>query len=957
MAEPATGGTRALAARAALAGALGGVAAGGLDFALAAGRAAAFLPSGRGRLFEFLASLYGAAGAALALALTLAAVGLGWATDAGALWRAAFAPSPSPDDARRGARWAAYALAIAVAAALLGLAIRSIAADALHRFHERMLIAALVGAAAAGLIVVAAAAVLLVAPVLSLLVRWGPRARLALAAPPSLYAPAWGLGLMAGAGAVMGLVFSLERQARMPPALKALNAGLWAPALMLAALGGAHALARVAWRRRSPATSTPTAVALALVAALGLPVLGAAGAYWRVVRQLDLRPFVALAACGAVALAAAWALPHRRWMGALVALLLPSLLLGVALRSGRSDRVRKAATALTGLTPPLVAALHAATDLDRDGYSSVLGGGDCDDLDRDVHPGAFDWPDDGIDQDCNGHQATLSAPTDVRPFAAVPPTVPRDLNVLLITIDALRADHVGSYGYRRLTTPNLDALAADAVRFDAGWAHAPSTRYSVPAILTGRYPSTIAVGNAWWPPNVLPENRLISEILKEQGYRTAAFLPYYYFDRRWGLDQGFDDYDVSLQTLHSMGGDPAATRGSSARQLADALIAWVEQHRGEKFFLWSHFYDTHFMFERHPDAPETDFGADEQSLYDGEIRYTDIQLGKLFDALKRDGLWDKTIIIVTADHGDGFGEHGIPPNQRHGYHLYRTETKVPFIIRVPGLTPRVVAEPVGHIDLLPTLLNVLGRAAGDEPQLLGSSVLDLMLGAHRDTHVFQEVWYEGPTSRKAVVTPAWHLIRNLVPDDTTELYDLAADPAEDHDRAGDDEPAERELGALLASWMDAAALPRDFRRRVEGNVSQTPLPFAAPLGDRLGDWIVVEGADVKSPVRAGDELEVALVLHGIARVPDGWRLFTHFVGPGGVRYNADHEPVEGLFPLSRVRAGTWLRDRVRVHLPPGWPAGPYTVEVGLWQKGSRAPARGPHSDGNAVRAAKVTVER
>ena len=167
--------------------------------------------------------------------------------------------------------------------------------------------------------------------------------------------------------------------------------------------------------------------------------------------------------------------------------------------------MRKAAASFTGATGPLVSALQKATDLDRDGYSSILGGGDCDDFDRDVHPGAFDWPDDGIDQDCNGHEATLAA-TPIAPFAAVPASLPPDLNVVLITIDALRADHVGAYGYARPTTPRLDQLARESALFVDAWSHAPSTRYSIPAILTGRYPSTIAQdARLHWPPQYCPK--------------------------------------------------------------------------------------------------------------------------------------------------------------------------------------------------------------------------------------------------------------------------------------------------------------------------------------------------------------------------------------------------------------------------------------------------------------------
>src|SRR5262249_21964135 len=151
-------------------------------------------------------------------------------------------------------------------------------------------------------------------------------------------------------------------------------------------------------------------------------------------------------------------------------------------------------------------------------------------FDRNVHPGALDWPDDGKDDDCNGHAATTARPKPL-PYADVPAQVPERPNVLLLTIDALRADHMGAYGYARPTTPNLDALARELVLFKNGWAHAPSTRYSVPAILTGRYPSTIAVGSAHWPPNLLPSNRLIGEILKGFGYHTGAILSYYYFER------------------------------------------------------------------------------------------------------------------------------------------------------------------------------------------------------------------------------------------------------------------------------------------------------------------------------------------------------------------------------------------------------------------------------------------
>ncbi|MGZ3428260.1 MAG: sulfatase-like hydrolase/transferase, partial [Polyangia bacterium] len=512
---------RALAARGALLGASGGVAAGLVDFALATSRAGAFLPAGRWKLAAFLAALYGAAGAATLAAAGLVLGAVLWASDGGALWRAAF-----KDEESDGARWLAYALAAAGALVLVGVTLDPIALWALRFFHHRALIGALVGAAAAGLAIPAAMLTLLLAAALSPLLRVGPRARLKYCAPAGIEAACWIAGLYVAAGLVGGLVFELEKRPRMPPALKALNVALWAPAILGACVGIAHAIGR-RLPLRDRALKTPRGALVSVATALALPIAVVLLAEWQLVRQLDLRPFTAVAVALGAGVVLLWAdlgasLRKRPlWLRGVVAVLVPSLLLLVALGFGRYDRVRKAAIAFTGATGPLVQLVQAATDLDHDGYSSVLGGGDCNDFDRDVHPGAFDFPDDGIDQDCNGHQATATPPPRA-PYAAVPPSVPKDLNVVLITIDALRADHVGAYGYKRATSPRLDALAKEAVLFDNGWAHAPSTRYSIPAILAGRYPSSIATALTHWPPAILPENRMFAEMLKDRGYYTGA---------------------------------------------------------------------------------------------------------------------------------------------------------------------------------------------------------------------------------------------------------------------------------------------------------------------------------------------------------------------------------------------------------------------------------------------------
>jgi arylsulfatase A-like enzyme len=954
-----------LAARGALLGACAGVAAGLYDFLHAYARAGAFLPVGKWKLALFLCALYGAAAAAAMAAVGVVLGAIIWASDGGRLWRAAFA-----GEEHQGARWVAYAVATAGALAALGVALDAIALDTLRVYHHRLLIAALVGAAASGLFVAAAALVLVVAAALSPLLPVGPRVRIRFRAPAGLVAGGWSVGLYVGAGAVAALLFALEQRPRMPAAYQALNLALWAPLLLFVCVVAGHFVAR-ALPLRERALATPRGALVAVTMALATPAALVVMWQWPLVRQLDLRPFAAFGVAFAGLVLGLWldggARLRRRpqWLRATVALATPALLLALALGLGRLDRVRKAAVSFTGATGPIVGALQRAADLDRDGYSSILGGGDCNDFDRDVHPGAVDWPDDGIDQDCNGHQATLQA-APRPPFAAVPPSLHPAQHVVLITVDALRADHVGAYGYARPTTPRLDALAKQSALFTDAWAHAPSTRYSVPAILTGRYPSTIATNLSHWPPNVSPENRLLAEMMKDRGYHTAAFLSYYYFERGWGLDQGFDEYDYHLQTLHSGPGvDPSRTSGSSARQLADELVDWIGKHRQERFFLWTHFYDTHFMFERHPDMPESNFGNNEIDLYDGEIRFTDFHIGRVLDALKAAGLWDDTIIIVTADHGDGFGEHGIPPDRRHGYHLYANETKIPLIVRIPGLSPRAIHSPVGHIDIVPTLLNAIsGR--DDEPTLLGQSRLGLITGEVADDDrgaVFQEVTYEGPSSRyngtqkRALVTHDWHLIDNLIPDGTRELYRRSNDALEEHDLAGLGEPAERRLGTELAAWMDEIALPPDFARRVAGNVANQPFAPSRPLGDVVGGWLTVDGVDLPAaPPRRNQPFEVAVYLHATAPPPAGWRLFTHVVG-GGHMINADHEPVENTLPLARLRPGTFVRDRVRVTLPSDWPPGPLSVRLGLWRGAERAPVAGAHAAADrAVDVAQLSVQ-
>ena len=227
------------------------------------------------------------------------------------------------------------------------------------------------------------------------------------------------------------------------------------------------------------------------------------------------------------------------------------------------------------------------------------------------HPGAPENPDDGIDQNCVGGDATLKRTAADVGFVPVPAEVSKDFDILLVTIDTTRADHLGTYGYARDTTPNLDKLAPQGTVFEHGWAHAPSTRYSIPAILTGRLPLDVYYDTAvdGWP-GLAPRATTLAEALAPLGFVTGAITNYWYFDRIRHMDQGFAEYDNANASLHAgvSGAGPEQTKGSSSQQQTDKAIAFVDEHASDRWFLWVHYYDPHYAYEPHPEIPP--FGTD-----------------------------------------------------------------------------------------------------------------------------------------------------------------------------------------------------------------------------------------------------------------------------------------------------------------------------------------------------------
>jgi choline-sulfatase len=631
----------------------------------------------------------------------------------------------------------------------------------------------------------------------------------------------------------------------------------------------------------------------------------------------------------------------------------------VLLRASESEPARKAGTARAALVGPALEAGQTMLDFDGDGYARALGGGDCDDSDPDIHPGAIDLPGDGVDADCDGQDATDALPPPAT-MAELPASVPPDLNLLLVTIDTLRADHLGCYGYGRATSPAIDALAAESALFENGWAHAPSTRYSMPAIATGRWPSAITWDESIWWPRLGPNMRTTAEALHDDGYFTAGMFSFSYFaigDHR-GFERGMDLYRSDRAVLHVSVNGPMESRGSSSREVTDDAIAFIDAHKDHKFFLWLHYYDPHLSYEPHAEVPS--FGSARVDLYDGEIRFTDLHFGRLLARLRAAGLWDKTAIVVTGDHGEGFGEHGVT---EHGFDLYTAQTRVPFIVRVPGLAPRRVQAPAGHVDIAPTLVNL--ARGGAEPSFIGRSLVPDLVGppsADTETRaVFQEVTSERGKKR-AFVTSRRHLIWNETPSDTTECYDRTGDPTEARDiwdATGD--PLCTGLSRDLKRMVAGLAFPPGARARMAADVTPAGRTAPAPshlLDAALGDAIVVRGYDLSAAeMRPGESVEAVAHFAVKQRLQKGWRLFFHLEGPSGGSRNLDHVPVDGLMPLERWRPGQQLRDRFRIALPVGTPPGVYTLYLGAFRAGERLPVSPPAlADGrDRLRLFQVTV--
>ena len=475
--------------------------------------------------------------------------------------------------------------------------------------------------------------------------------------------------------------------------------------------------------------------------------------------------------------------------------------------------------------------------------------------------------------------------------SACQPEAPRPPNVVVIVLDTLRPDHLGTYGYGLPTSPNLDAWAASAAVFENAQSAAPWTAPSLVSLFTSLYPSVHNVTEYGAPGQLNERVTTLAEVLKERGYATAAFTEGGYASARLGLDQGVEHY-VDAEAHTASDASPLEAKRGRLRRNLDATLRWIDERDGERpFFLFLQTYETHTPYcapqehvqrfapewneaaedaelarvlerwkasreidaaglellisHREHCAPGNDLDAtglderlrehavaalDPQRLarwrawYDAEVHYADAELARLLERLEAADLRDNTLVVVTSDHGEEFGEHG---RFGHGGALHEETLRVVLALRGPGVAPRRIGELVRTVDVMPTLLELLGPDQG-APPLQGRSLVPLLRGRSlRAEPAFSHALAQRGNEDRlwSVRDGSWRLVWDAQTQ-SARLYDLASDPGETRNVANEHAAVCERLLALLNAQREQDAV---FEQRVSGPVQTGAAPDARAL--------------------------------------------------------------------------------------------------------------------------------
>ncbi len=364
--------------------------------------------------------------------------------------------------------------------------------------------------------------------------------------------------------------------------------------------------------------------------------------------------------------------------------------------------------------------------------------------------------------------------------------------VIIISIDTLRADHLPMFGYRSVETPHLDALRHDGVLFTTAYSHVPLTLPSHTSLLTGLLPPHHGVRNNIG--YVLdPKTMTIASFLRPQGYASGAAVSAYVLRGSTGLARSFDFYDDAIASRPGVATGALQRSGRITEQIA---AKWIGDHQAKPFFFFFHIFEPHAPYE-----PEEPFRSRFANAYDGEIATADSIVGDFLQDLKQRGIYDRAIIVLLSDHGEGLDQHGEP---EHGIFVYREDIHVPLVVKLPGsaMSGTTIEAPVGLVDVFPTIAQLLGLTAP-----AGLDGRSLLAATDGQRHIYSESLYPR-------IHLGWSELRSLANGEKQfiqaprpELYDLQRDPGETNNIVAEDRRTYARLRDELTLYIDKAVLP------------------------------------------------------------------------------------------------------------------------------------------------------